>query len=82
MFDVKGKHDYDDIEITFESNNHFDSCTLFKWKLNEYGSASGINIPLTKEGKTYKLKLKEETPGTYRYDITYLSLQYRLLLSY
>ena len=32
----------DDFEITFESNNHFDSCTLFKWKLNEYGSASGL----------------------------------------
>ena len=61
----------DDFEITFESNNHFDSCTLFKWKLNEYGSASGLNIPLTKEGKTYKLKLKEETPGTYRYSITF-----------
>jgi peptidoglycan hydrolase-like protein with peptidoglycan-binding domain len=61
----------DDFEITFESNNHFDSCTLFKWKLNEYGSASGINIPLTKEGKTYKLKLKEEIPGNYRYDITF-----------
>jgi peptidoglycan hydrolase-like protein with peptidoglycan-binding domain len=61
----------DDFEITFESNNHFDSCTLFKWKLNEFGSVSGINIPLTKEGKTYKLKLKEETPGTYRYSITF-----------
>lgn len=61
----------DDFEITFESNNHFDSCTLFKWKLNEYGSASGINIPLTKESKTYKLKLKEETPGIYRYSITF-----------
>ena len=61
----------DDFEITFESNNHFDSCTLFKWKLNEYGSASGLNIPLTKEGKTYKLKLKEETHGTYRYSITF-----------
>ena len=61
----------DDFEITFEFNNHFDSCTLFKWKLNEFGSVSGINIPLTKEGKTYKLKLKEETPGTYRYSITF-----------
>jgi peptidoglycan hydrolase-like protein with peptidoglycan-binding domain len=61
----------DDFEITFESDTDFDSCTLFKWNLNEYGSASGVNIPLTKKGKTYKLKLIENSPGTYRYDITF-----------
>ena len=44
---------------------------LYKWKLNEYGTANGIDIPLTKKGKTYKLKLMEDTPGAYRYDITF-----------
>ena len=61
----------DDLEITFESDSDFDSCSLFKWKLNEYGSASGVDVPLTKEGKTYKLKLIEQIPGAYRYDITF-----------
>ena len=59
------------MEITFESDHDFDSCTLYKWKLNEYGTANGIDIPLTKKGKTYKLKLMEDTPGAYRYDITF-----------
>ncbi|MGB2138583.1 MAG: transglutaminase domain-containing protein [Flavobacteriales bacterium] len=61
----------DNLEITFESDHDYDSCTLFKWKLNEYGTASGVDIPLTKEGQTYKLKLVEDIPGTYRYDITF-----------
>ncbi len=34
-------------------------------------SANGVDIPLTKEGQTYKLKLVEDTPGTYRYDIAF-----------
>ena len=61
----------DDFEITFESDTDFDSCTLYKWKLNEYGSVSGVDTPLTKDGTTYKLKLVEDTPGAYRYDITF-----------
>ena len=61
----------DDLEITFESDSDFDSCTLFKWKLNEYGSVSGIDIPLNKQSKIYKLKLVEDTPGSYRYNITF-----------
>jgi peptidoglycan hydrolase-like protein with peptidoglycan-binding domain len=59
------------LEITFESDSDFDSCTLYKWKLNEYGTANGEDIPLTKEGQTYKLKLIEDTPGAYRYDIVF-----------
>ena len=61
----------DNFEIKFESDSDFDSCTLFKWKLNEYGSVSGIDIPLNKQSKTYKLKLVEDTPGSYTYSITF-----------
>ncbi len=61
----------DHLDITFESDTDFDRCTLFKWKLNEYGSASGVDIPLTKNGITYKLKLAEKIAGTYRYNITF-----------
>jgi peptidoglycan hydrolase-like protein with peptidoglycan-binding domain len=61
----------DNLEITFESDSDFDSCTLFKWKLNEFGSVSGVDIPLSKQSKTYKLKLVEDTPGSYKYQITF-----------
>ena len=60
-----------EFEITFDSDKDFDSCSLYKWNLNEYGSSTGVTIPLTKNGTQYKLKLSEETPGVYRYSITF-----------
>lgn len=59
------------LEITFESESDFDGCSLFKFKLNEYGTASGEKIPLIKKGKEYQLKIFEEKPGAYRYDLTF-----------
>jgi len=59
------------LEITFESDFDFDRCSLFKWKLNEYGSASGKDILLTKKGEEYTLNISEETPGAYKYKLTF-----------
>lgn len=57
-------------QISFNSDSEFHSVSIFKWSLNEYGSASGIDIPLIKNGNSYKLNISESITGAYRYEIS------------
>lgn len=59
------------LDITFESDSDFGSCSLFKWEINGYGTAGGQEITLTKKGKQYQLKIFEEKPGAYRYELVF-----------
>ena len=44
-------------EITFDSDENFDECTLFKRRLNIYGTISGIDLPFKKTDNKYNLKI-------------------------
>jgi hypothetical protein len=57
-------------QISFNSDSEFHSASIFKWGLNKYGSASGIDIPLIKNGNSYKLNISESITGAYRYTIS------------
>ena len=59
------------LDITFESDSDFGSCSLFKWEINGFGTAGGQEITLTKKGKQYQLKIFEEKPGAYRYELVF-----------
>ncbi|MDA9027026.1 peptidoglycan-binding protein [Flavobacteriaceae bacterium] len=59
------------LQITFNSTANFNDATLFKWKLNEYGSASGKSLDFTKNGNFYKTMIEESISGAYRYKITF-----------
>ena len=57
-------------QISFNSDVEFHSASIFKWGLNEYGSVSGIDTPLIKNGNNYKLNITENINGAYRYQIS------------
>ena len=57
-------------QISFSSDSEFHSASIYKWSLNEYGSVSGIDIPLIKSGNNYKLNIRESINGAYRYQIS------------
>ena len=59
------------VEISFNSNADFTSAVLFKWKVGEFGSASGKNIDFLKEENFYKTILEEKDSGAYKYQLTF-----------
>ena len=59
------------VEISFNSNAGFTEAVLFKWKVGEYGNASGKHIDFLKEGNFYKLILEEKDSGAYKYNLTF-----------
>ena len=60
-----------DLKISFASNYDFESASLFRWPLNQYGTTSGIEIPLTKNGSNYSLNYYEKIPGVYKYEFVF-----------
>ena len=59
------------VEITFNSNADFNDAILFKWKLNDYGFASGKSLDFTKVGNFYRIIIEEPVTGAYRYQVTF-----------
>ena len=59
------------VEISFNSNSDFTDAILFKWKVGEFGSASGKNIDFLKEDNFYKTILEEKDSGAYKYKLTF-----------
>ena len=64
------------VEITFNSNIDFTEATLFKWKLNEYGSASGKSLDFIKNGNFYRILIEENVPGAYKYNLSFKNDSY------
>lgn len=59
------------IDITFHSDSIIESCYLYKWKINEFGEQNGINVPISRKGNKYYLKLTENNSGAYTYKLTF-----------
>ena len=58
-------------EITFDSDENFDECTLFKRRLNVFGYIGGIDVPFTKNGNNYSVIISEVKLGAYNYDLSF-----------
>ena len=64
------------VEITFNSNIDFTEATLFKWKLNEYGTVTGKSLDFIKRGNFYRILIEENVPGAYNYDLSFKNDSY------
>ena len=67
----KGVVKKNNFEITFDSEQDFDECTLFKRRLNIYGTIGGIDLPFKKTGNKYSVVISETNPGAYSYNVSF-----------
>ncbi|MBN2776641.1 MAG: hypothetical protein JXR36_03315 [Bacteroidales bacterium] len=68
--------------LEFETDTIINSCHLFKWRQGESGFATGIKLPVKKEGNKYSVTYRQSEDGIYSYTFSFnngAQISYKLI---